>query len=97
MLTLAKISGTVFSNAMSGKLSEFGLPESIAHDSEQYIFVLRTMTDSPERTAILESYMEGFTSVFVMMTALSASALVVSVTIKKFSMDKILVAQFSAR
>jgi hypothetical protein len=97
MLTLVKISGTAFSNAMSGKLSEFGLPESIAHDSEQYIFVLRTMADSQKKTAILESYMIGFTSVFIMITTISASALVVSVAIKKFSMDKILLAQFSAR
>jgi hypothetical protein len=84
-------------NSMSDKLSGYGLPASIAHDSEQYIFVLRTMADSPQKTAILESYMEGFHSVFIMMIAISSSALVASLFIKKFSMDKILLAQFSAR
>jgi hypothetical protein len=82
---------------MSDKLSSFGMPTSIAHDSEQYIFALRTMVDSPKKTAILESYTKGFHSVFIMMTAISASALLVSFAIRKFSMDKILLAQFSAR
>jgi hypothetical protein len=92
-----KLAGSVFSNSMSDKLSELGLPTSIAHDSEQYIFVLRTMAESPQKSDILSSYMRGFDSVFVMVTAVSASALVVSFMIRKFSMDKILVAQFSAK
>ncbi|KAH6859278.1 MFS general substrate transporter [Alternaria alternata] len=91
------LAGTIFSNSMSDKLSELGLPTSIAHDSEQYIFVLRTMADSPQKSAILSSYMKGFDSVFIMTTAVSASALVVSLIIRKYSMDKILLAQFSAR
>lgn len=93
----SKLAGTIFSNSMSDKLSELGLPTSIAHDSEQYIFVLRTMADSPQKSAILSSYMKGFDSVFIMTTAVSASALVVSLIIRKYSMDKILLAQFSAR
>jgi len=91
------LAGSVFSNSMSDKLSELGLPTSIAHDSEQYIFVLRKMADSPQKSAILSSYMRGFDSVFVMVTGLSATALIVSFMIRKFSMDKILVAQFSAK
>ena len=82
---------------MKNKLSEFGLPADIAHDSERYIFVLRTMTDIRLKAAIVESYVKGFESVFIMMTAISASALVVSFIIRKFSMDKILLAQFTAR
>jgi hypothetical protein len=82
---------------MSDKLSELGLPTAIAHDSEQYIFVLRTMADTPQKSAILSAYMRGFDSVFVMTTAVSASALLVSFVIRKYSMDKILIAQFSAR
>ncbi|KAG9191816.1 hypothetical protein G6011_10550 [Alternaria panax] len=91
------LSGTIFTNSMSDKLSELGLHTSIAHNSEQYIFVLRTMADSPHKSAILSSYMKGFDSVFIMTTAVSASALVVSLIIRKYSMDKILLAQFSAR
>jgi MFS family permease len=91
------LAGTIFTNSMSDKLSELGLPTSIAHDSEQYIFVLRTMADSPQKIAILSSYMRGFDSVFIMTTAVSASALFVSLIIRKYSMDKILLAQFSAR
>ena len=97
ILTRFKLSGTVFSNSMSGKLSELGLPTAIAHDSERYVLVLHTMEDSLEKRTILKSYMAGFDSVFIMITAISASAFLVSFIIRKFSMDKILLAQFSAR
>ena len=82
---------------MSSKLSELGLPTQIAHDSEQYVFVLRAMADGAQKTAIQESYMHGFHSVFIFVTAISSSALIVSLLIRKFSMDKILLTQFTAR
>ncbi|KAJ4291826.1 hypothetical protein N0V90_009722 [Kalmusia sp. IMI 367209] len=92
------ISGTIFQNAMSSKLSVYGLPQDIAHDSERYIYVLRSMAhDDPKRTAILESYLHGFRAVFILMTCMSASALAISLLIKKFDMNKKLQARFSVR
>jgi len=92
------ISGTIFQNAMSSKLSSYGLPQAIAHDSERYIYVLRSMAhDDPQRIAVLESYLHGFRAVFVLMTCVSASAFVISLCIKKFSMDKKLQSRFSVR
>ncbi|KAH6611981.1 major facilitator superfamily domain-containing protein [Boeremia exigua] len=91
------LSGTVFQNAMSSKLLALGLPTQIAHDSEQYVFRLRVMAEGAEKTAILESYMHGFNSVFIFMTAISASALIASFVIRKFSMDKILLTAYSVR
>jgi hypothetical protein len=83
---------------MSSKLSSFGLPTAIAHDSERYVFVLRTMDPTdPERLAIIESYVHGFRGVWILMTAMCGSALLVSILIKKFSMDKMLVSNHSAR
>ncbi|KAF2124990.1 MFS general substrate transporter [Dothidotthia symphoricarpi CBS 119687] len=92
------IAGTVFQNTMADRLSDHGLPTSIAQDSERYIFVLRTMADSdPQKIAILESYSKGVQAVFIMMAAISASALLFSGTIKKFSMNKELTTAYSAR
>lgn len=82
---------------MSSKLTALGLPTQIARDSEQYIFVLRAMADGAKKTAILESYMHGFHAVFIFATAISASALVASLVIRKFSMDKILLAAYSVK
>lgn len=82
---------------MSGHLAEFGLPAEIAHDSEQWVYILRTMADGPQKTAILEAYMKGFHTVFIMMTGVAGSALAVSFVIRKFSMDKVLSTQFTAR
>ncbi|KAJ4339299.1 hypothetical protein N0V95_007822 [Ascochyta clinopodiicola] len=91
------LSGTVFQNAMSNKLSELGLPAHIAHDSEQYVFVLQAMADGAQKTAIQESYMHGFHSVFIFVTVVAGSALMASLVIRKFSMDKILLTAYSVK
>jgi MFS family permease len=91
------LAGTIFQNAMSSHLAAAGLPAVIAHDSERWVYILRTTPVGPEKTAILEAYMKGFHFVFIMMTGIAGSALVVSFIIRKFSMDKVLSTQFTAR
>ncbi|KAF2636829.1 hypothetical protein P280DRAFT_472719 [Massarina eburnea CBS 473.64] len=73
------ISGAIFQNAMASKLSSFDLLESIAHDSEQYVYKLRGTT---------------LDAVF---TWVAASALIVSLMIKRFDLNKKLQSQFTAR
>lgn len=83
---------------MSSKLSELGLPTAIAHDSERYIHVLRTMApDDPRLSATLDAYLHGFQGVWILMTAICGSALLTSLFIKKFDMNKELVTKFTAR
>jgi hypothetical protein len=93
------LSGTIFQNAMKSRLSSYGLPDEIAHDSERYIYVLRSMAiDSPKRIAILDSYLQGFRGVFIFMTCVAGSALAASLFIKRFDMNKKLAEnRFSAR
>ncbi|KAF2264137.1 MFS general substrate transporter [Lojkania enalia] len=92
------LSGAIFQNAMSSKLTALGLPSSIAHDSERYVFVLRKMAPTnPTRIAALQAYVYGFRGVWILMTAVSGSAFMISLLIKKFDMDKILLSKFSAR
>lgn len=83
------VGGTVFQNAMQSKLASHGLPGAIAHDSERYIYVLRSMAaDDPRRMLVLDAYMHGFRGVFILMTCVAASALAVSLFIRRFAMDK---------
>jgi len=91
------ISGTVFQNTLYDHLSGLQLPTLIAHDAEKFVFVLRSMAESPMKTAILESYMEGFDSVFTTVTGVAASAFIASVFIRNSDMDKVLMTPFSAR
>lgn len=93
------LSGAIFQNAMKSKLSSYGLPDEIAHDSERYVYVLRTMAvDDPKRTAMLDSYLSGFRGVFVLMTCVAGSALAASLLIRKFDMNKKLAdSRFSVR
>lgn len=83
------LSGTIFQNAMQSKLEANGLPSEIAHDSERYIYVLKTIAhDDAKRIAILEAYLHGFRGVFVLMTCVAATALAASLVIRRFAMDK---------
>jgi hypothetical protein len=83
---------------MSSKLIELGLPTQIAQDSLRYIYILRSMnTTDPARVATTQAYLHGFYAVFNFMTAVSASGLVVSLFIGKFSMDKSFSAHYTAR
>ncbi|KAF1913359.1 major facilitator superfamily domain-containing protein [Ampelomyces quisqualis] len=91
------LAGSIFQNAMSGRLAVYGLPADIAHDSERWVYVLRTMANGAKKTAILGAYMDGFHTVFIMMTGVAGSALLVSLVIQKFSMDQVLLTQFTAR
>jgi len=75
---------------MGAALSDAGLSTDIARDSERYIFVLHGMADAdPRKSALLGSYSAGFHNVFVTMTVLSAAALLVSLLIRKSSMDTV--------
>jgi hypothetical protein len=88
LLTLNKLSGSIFQNAMSRTLSESSLPVEIAHESERFVYVLQAMAATdPRKAAISEAYTRGFQTVFITMTALSLSGLLVSVAIKAHSMD----------
>ncbi|KAF1925253.1 MFS general substrate transporter [Didymella exigua CBS 183.55] len=94
---ISKLSGTVFQNAMSSRLTALGLPTPIAHDFEQDVFVLRIMADVAQKTAVLESHMHGFHAVFIFITAVSGSALAASFVFRKFSMDKVLLTAYSVK
>ena len=53
--------------------------------------------NEPKRGPILDSYKYGFRNVWIMVTALSASAMFASLIIKRFDMDKMLAGKFTAR
>lgn len=83
---------------MSSALSESGLPTGIAQESERFTFVLQIMPEAdPRKAAILACYSKGFRSVFAATTAMSASALLASMVIRKFAMDPVLPGAAEAR
>lgn len=75
---------------MSRALNDINLPVRLAHDSERLISILQAVADTdPRKVAILECYTKGFQAVFITATALSSSGLVVSLLIKRHTMDEI--------
>ncbi|PMD19338.1 MFS general substrate transporter, partial [Hyaloscypha hepaticicola] len=89
------VGSTVFQNVMSSKLTSLGLPTSIAHASEGFVAVMKTMAaDDPVRVGALEAYVHGFHGVFIIMACVSGSALCASLFVKAFSMDKSLESDF---
>jgi hypothetical protein len=80
---------------MGSKLISLGLPASLAHASEGFVAVMKTMAaNDPVRVGALEAYVQGFHGVFIVMACVSGSALCASFFIKKFSMDKSLESEY---
>jgi hypothetical protein len=83
---------------MSHHLTKLSLPTSIARASESYVSVLRTLPpNSLLRIGVLDSYIRGFRAIFLVMTCVAGSALLISGCIGKFSMDQLLKSDFNLR
>jgi hypothetical protein len=80
---------------MGSKLISLGLPASLAHASEGFVAVMKTMAaNDPVHVGALGAYVQGFHGVFIVMACVSGSALCASFFIKKFSMDKSLESEY---
>jgi hypothetical protein len=89
------VGGTTFQNIMSHKLHELGLPDAIAKNAEAFVQQLWYLQESdPVRIGALQAYVQGFHGVFSVMTATALTGLVVSLFIKRHSMDKPLASTF---
>ncbi|KAK3690274.1 major facilitator superfamily domain-containing protein [Podospora appendiculata] len=92
------IGGTCFQNLMSAKLDQLGLPQDIAHNSEAFVSTMALMDpDDPVRVGALEAYVHGFHGVYWLITGAACAAFVISLVIKRHSMDKILASKFVLR
>ena len=89
--------GAIFVNAMTAELRRVGLPIEIADDAEAFLAsTLPSMPDSdPRKAALLHAYAIALHAVFIGMTAFSGAALVVSVVIKHYSLDRILESRYA--
>ncbi|KAK3377091.1 major facilitator superfamily domain-containing protein, partial [Lasiosphaeria ovina] len=89
------VGGTVFQNVMVLKLDELGLPESIAHESEAFVPTMAAMSPTdPTRIGALQAYVQGFHGVYWTITGAACAAFLLSLLIKRHSMDKMLESKF---
>ncbi|KAK4158735.1 major facilitator superfamily domain-containing protein [Cladorrhinum sp. PSN259] len=89
------VGGTVFQNLMVSKLKDLGLPEQIAHDSEAFVVKMAQMDpQDPVRIGALQAYVAGFHGVYWTIFGASIAALLASLIIKRYSMDKLLESKF---
>lgn len=93
--------GTIFQNLMKQRLRHFGgltdaQADKISHNAEAFVEqTLKTLQPGEElRTLVLDAYAHGFRGVFIAMTAVSGVALMGSIFIRHFSMDRILVSRY---
>ncbi|KAJ4307298.1 hypothetical protein N0V88_000681 [Collariella sp. IMI 366227] len=83
------VGGSAFQNVMSLKLRREGLPTSIAAESESFITdLLRLPGNSAFKLRVLDAYMFGFRGVFAVYVAISGVALLLSLLIKRFELNK---------
>lgn len=83
------VGGTVFQNGMRRKLIQLGVrnAEGLAKNAEGYVNVLKEMADGDMNRDILAGYVAGFRGVWITMTALCGAGLLVSVLIRRASLD----------
>jgi hypothetical protein len=80
---------------MAHHLTKLDLPTAIAESSEAYIATLYSLSPtSALRIGVLESYVQGFKAIFLVMTCVSGTALLASSCIGRFSMDRLLESDF---
>ena len=83
------IGGTVFQNRLSDHLSARHLPTAVAKNAEGFTERLKDLPrSSPEYHAYIAAYAEGFQNVFQVLTAVAGLAGILSLFIKRYSMDK---------
>jgi hypothetical protein len=85
------IGGSVFQNVMNIRLSQYGLPESIARNAEAYIAVLWHSNSTPPNTElILNSYAYGIDGVFGLFCGIAGLTGIASLFIGHFNLDRAL-------
>ncbi|KAK5939254.1 hypothetical protein PMZ80_008557 [Knufia obscura] len=97
------VGGAVFQNVMRGRLEGLGVPraDEIAKGAEGFIGRLEGMDGTGEegvlRGEIMEGYVVGFRGVWICMMGLCGVGLVVSLLIRRASLDKVLQSRFTVR
>lgn len=92
------IGGTAFQNVMIKELRRLGLPEEIAHNAEAFVSQMAEMEPTnPIRVGALQAYVKGFHGVYWIVTASAVVSFLLSLGIKRHSMDKILHTKFVLR
>lgn len=82
--------GTVFQNQVKKHLADLGLLiTDVAADTESFVATLKTLPkSSPEYQNYILAYAKSFENVFEVLTAIAGLAGLLSLLIKKFSMDR---------
>lgn len=97
------VGGTVFQNIMKDKLRDLDVAhaEDLARHAEGYIGTLKSMAtagaEGVVREKITAGYVHGFRGVWITMTALCATGVVVSLFIERGDLNKVLQSKFTAR
>ena len=85
------IGGAVFQNQLQKHLADLRLLTTVATDAEGFVAALHALPkDSPEYQNYILAYAKSFGNVFEVLTAVAGLAGLLSLLIKKFSMDKAL-------
>lgn len=82
------IGGTAFQNVMALKLGWEGISTELAKNAEGYITILHEMPAGAEKTKIIDAYVYGFKGVYRVYLAISIVALLFSLVIKHYDMNK---------
>jgi MFS family permease len=86
------VGGTVFDNMLLRALLRQGMPhneaKTTAYNAVAFSDSFNSMSDGPEKTAILDAYVEGFHGILFLLLALAAVGLILSLLVMHHDMNK---------
>lgn len=80
--------GTFFQNRLASHLAALGLPERITHDAADFALLMKKLPDTPQKDVFVQAYSQAFQDLYVLCTALSGLAGILSAVIQHASMDR---------
>lgn len=80
--------GTFFQNRLASHLAALGLPGRITHDAADFALLMKKLPDSSQKDQLIQAYSHTFQDLYVLCTALSGLAGILSVVIQHASMDR---------
>ena len=84
------IGGTVFQNRLSVHLEKANLPVEVARSATAFVSTLKQIPPSAQKTAFVLAYSLSFRDLFQVLTGIAGLGAILSLCIKKASMDKYL-------
>lgn len=80
--------GSFFQNRLASHLQSLGLSGLSTHDAADFALLMKNLPDGSQKDSLVEAYSQAFKDLYVLCTAISGLAGILSAVLKHASMDR---------